>query len=339
MPTHTPLVSTGSSTNARNDNPYEVLLYYKFVHVPRPELVRNEQEFLCKRLSLLGRILISEEGINGTLSGKPEATRTYRAFMDKHPLFAHTEFKVDPAEEHAFGRLAVRVKRELVNLGTPEIIGPAQGGAPYIEPHELQALLRNKPDDVVLLDTRSKFEYDVGHFKDARPLEIDYFRELPDMLEDLSEYKDKHVVTYCTGGIRCEKLTPLMLRMGFKKVSQLHGGIIRYAHETGGENFDGQCYVFDRRLTVPVNTVNPTVVGKCSHCGEPSEHFINCANADCNDHVILCENCCEVLDGCCKEDCMHTPRQRVWNGTGQYWRGEGGKDFVQQPTPHAAPGV
>jgi UPF0176 protein len=319
--------------SAMTDKPYRVLLYYKFVPIVNPALVRDEQELTCRRLGLLGRILVAHEGINGTVSGTHDAVAQYQQYMQAHALFAGTEFKVDSADEHAFGRLNVRVKREVVNLGTAQPVDPNAGTAPYIEPEQMRDLLRSHPDDVVILDTRSRYEFEIGRFKNAITVEIDNFRQLPEHLQDLSHLKNKKIITYCTGGIRCEKVTALMLQQGFENVYQLHGGIIRYAHEMGGENFEGKCYVFDRRISVPVNNVNPTVIAHCHACGTATEQMVNCANVDCNKQVVLCAACADELEGCCSQACHQAPRRRVWNGKGQYWRGQNSKVFVGATTP------
>lgn len=299
---------------------FQVLLYYKFVAVPNPELAQAEQQYLCQRLGLRGRIYVAEEGINGTVSGTVQATAAYQCFMKKHPLFKGIEFKVDEAQGHAFHRLSVKVKKELVAFDSPISVDPAHQPAPYLEPEEFRALLRNPPQDLVILDTRSRYETEVGRFAGAISLPIENFRDLPQQMAELEHLKDKTIVTYCTGGIRCEKAAPLMQKLGFRKVYQLHGGIIRYGHEVGGEHFEGRCYVFDERITVPVNHVNPTVVGHCHHCGKPNERVINCANPDCNDQVILCHACAEELHGCCSEPCTHAPHVRPYDGTGYYAR-------------------
>jgi UPF0176 protein len=148
--------------------------------------------------------------------------------------------------------------------------------------------------------------------------EIDTFRELPDRLRELEHLKDKTLITYCTGGIRCEKLTPLMRQQGFEKIYQLHGGILRYAAETGGENFEGQCYVFDNRVAVDVNKVNPTVVAKCFVCGTQTERMVNCANPTCNTHVTICPSCGIALDGACSVECQNAPEKRPYNEKGYY---------------------
>lgn len=313
---------------------YEILLYYKFTHVADPEGLRDEHEEVCRSLDLKGRILVAHEGINGTVSGTVKATEAYRQYMWQHPLFQGIEFKTDRHIGHVFRKLNVRVKPELVHLGLPQTWHPAELKAPYIEPEEMQQLLNNPDEDVVILDARSRYEYEIGKFRGAVTLPIGHFRELPEHLDKLAPYKDKKIVTYCTGGIKCEKLTGWLIQQGFEKVYQLHGGIIRYAQEAHGQGFEGKCYVFDGRLAVDVNTVDPVVVGHCSHCGQPTERIINCANADCNAHLLLCNDCCEKLEGCCSEPCYHSPNRRVYDGTGVYLRGVNSKHVVGQESPY-----
>lgn len=302
---------------------YNVLLYYKFISIDEPETVREEHYKFCESLELRGRILIAPEGINGTVSGLKKSTDAYIDYMNNHPLFRDIEFKIDEHDQHAFHKLHVRVKPELVNFGDEY----TEFGAPYIEPDELLELLETNPENIILVDTRSDYEFNVGKFRNAITLNIHNFRDINDYLDIFEKYQDKKIVTYCTGGIRCEKLTPLLKRKGLKNIYQLHGGIIRYAKETGGKYFDGQCYVFDERVAVPVNTVNPVVIGKCHVCQAPTESFINCANADCNNHLLICTNCQEKLHGCCSEKCMNSPKCRSWNGKGMYFRGENSKSY------------
>jgi UPF0176 protein len=310
--------------------PYEVLLFYKFLRVPDPELLRQEQFYLCDRLDLKGRIFVADEGINGTLSGPREQTEAYRFFMSRHPLFKGIEFKVDPHTTHAFHKLHVRVKDEIVSLDLPQTWDPGQHTAPYVEPAEMVRLLREQPEDVVLLDTRSRYEFELGRFKGAVTLPIEQFRELPAHMEALEALKGKKIITYCTGGIRCEKVTGWLIDQGFQNVHQLHGGIIRYGHEAGGEGFEGKCYVFDSRVAVDVNRVDPSVVGVCKQCGTTTEHSINCANAECNDKVLLCMNCADTLSGCCSPGCVDSPQRRVYDGTGKYYRGINSKVYADK---------
>jgi UPF0176 protein len=329
------MMSSSSETSNRDNGtgePYQVLLFYKFVDVPNPELILKEQQYLCNRLGLLGRIIIANEGINGTLSGPKQKTECYIHFMEKHPLFAHMEFKIDLAPKHSFPRLSIRVRSEIVHFGCDMPLDPIHQGGKYIEPEEMRDLLRNENEDVIILDTRSRYEHEIGKFKGAITLDINTFRELPQSLESLAHLKSKKIVTYCTGGIRCEKVTAYMRKIGFENVYQLHGGIIRYAQEVGGENFEGLCYVFDERIAIPVNTVNPKIISRCIHCNMPAEKMINCANAACNEQIIVCPACAEKMEGCCSEKCKSSEQRRVFDGRGQYIRGENSKNYVAQPT-------
>ncbi|MBX3102723.1 MAG: rhodanese-related sulfurtransferase [Bacteroidetes bacterium] len=311
------------------ERPYQILLYYYFRPLQEPQAVVEAQERLCRELGLLGRILVASEGLNGTVAGPRAATRAYMEHMRDNPLFPGIEFKVDDWHEVPFLKLHVRLKNEIVNLSAPEELRPWEESGEYVEPEEMRRLLREQPEDVVILDARSNYETRLGRFKGALTLDIDNFRDLPDKLHELEHLKDKTIVTYCTGGIKCEKVTALMKKRGFEHVKQLHGGIVRYAHETGGEDFEGNCYVFDGRVSVPVNQVNPTVISPCSVCGAHTVEMVNCANADCNAHLLVCHDCQQQLEGCCSRDCMHSERRRVYDGKGIYYRGVNSKKFVK----------
>jgi UPF0176 protein len=309
---------------------YQILLYYRFCAIEDPEAVRDAQENLCEQLNLKGRILIAGEGINGTVSGLKADTEAYMACMQEDPLFRGIEFKIDPFDRHAFLKLHVRVKDEIVRFEV-EGIRPWDKTAPYIEPEAFRDVLKQAETDenILILDARSKYEHEVGKFRNALTLDIENFRDLPDQVETLKAYRDKTIYTYCTGGIKCEKVSAWLIDQGFEKVFQLHGGIINYAHRAGGEDFEGSCYVFDQRVVVPVNAVNPSTIGTCTVCGEAkTEKMINCANPDCNAHFLICEDCADRLEGCCSEDCHHSPKRRKYDGTGYYLRGVNSKDFV-----------
>jgi UPF0176 protein len=310
-----------------------VLLYYNFVPVPDPEQVRKEMEDFCQAHGLLGRILIAHEGLNGTVSGPRSATRAYMDWLGQHPVFFATEFKIDDVPGHTFLKLHVRVKPEIVHLGVEELdmTVPVDN---YVEPEAFRQILERNDPDVVILDARSNYETEVGRFRNALTLDIENFRDLPAALEALEPYKDKQIYTYCTGGIKCEKVSRLMLKAGFQHVYQLHGGIIRYGHEAQGAHFEGSCYVFDQRVVVPVNQVNPKVMGQCKVCEGDTERMINCANPDCNDHFLICDSCAERLQGCCSDTCHAHPRRRAWDGTGYYLRGVNSKLYVEAPEPN-----
>ena len=172
--------------------------------------------------------------------------------------------------------------------------------------------------DVVVVDMRSDYEYELGKFKNAITLGLENFRDLPEHLHKLESYKDKKILTYCTGGIKCEKASALLLENGFEEVYQLHGGVVKYARETGGVDFDGELYVFDGRIKIDVNSVNPTIISKCFVCNTPSPRMVNCANPECNIHTTICDKCGIEMDGGCSTECKEHPRKRPYNEKGYY---------------------
>lgn len=296
---------------------YNILLYYCYARIEDPEAFREQHHIYCVENNLRGRIIVAAEGLNGTVSGTVEDCQRYMADLKADPRFAHTEFKVDYSDEHAFAKLHVRVKPEIVHSSLQHI-DPNERTGTYVEPAEFREILKNKADDVVILDVRSNYEHSLGKFKDAVTLDIENFRDFPEKVAELESFKDKKVITYCTGGIKCEKASAFLLEKGFQNVYQLHGGIIKYGLEAGGEDFEGKCYVFDNRISVEVNKVNPKVVSTCHVCGTPSDRMVNCANSECNLHVPICEKCGWEMDGACSPECKTHPEKRPYDGTGYY---------------------
>lgn len=290
---------------------YRVLLFYKYVQIDNPEeFVEKHQEF-CDEHQLRGRILVAEEGINGTLSGTVEQTEAYMDMMHNDDRFSDLFFKIDEAEEHAFKKMHVRHRPELVTLRLEDNHNPNQVGGKHLKPAEWREAMQD--EDVIILDTRNDYEYELGHFRGAINPDIKNFRDLPEWVqENLGDKKDKKILTYCTGGIRCEKFTGWMINQGFQDVNQLDGGIVTYGkdEETKGELWDGKCYVFDERISVPINQKEHVVVGKDHFTGEPCERYVNCGNPDCNKQIITSEeNEHKYLRGCCHE-CRVSPRNR-----------------------------
>ena len=297
---------------------YNTLLYYCYSTIADGGQFAADHLKFCKSLGLTGRIIVAEEGLNGTVSGTEVACKTYMQALHADPRFAAIDFKVDEVDAPSFVKMHVRYKSEIVHSGLrdPNIINPQQKTGKHLEPKEFLAM--KGAEDVVILDVRSNYEHNLGKFKNAITLDIDNFRDFPAMINNLAQYKDKKVVTYCTGGIKCEKASALLLHEGFTDVYQLHGGIIKYGKEAGGEDFDGKCYVFDNRLSVDVNSVNPVVISTCFNCGKTTPKMINCANPECNEHFTQCDGCGEKMDGCCSETCKAHPRKREYDGTGYY---------------------
>lgn len=291
--------------------PYRVLLYYKYITINEPEEFAKEHLAFCKEIGLKGRILVASEGINGTISGTFDQTNQYIEKMKQDSRFADMVFKIDEADEHAFKKMFVRYRKELVTLRLDEDINPNELTGTYLEPKEFYERL--KDEDTVVLDARNDYEYDLGHFRGAIRPDIKSFRDLPQWVRDHKGIlEDKKVITYCTGGIRCEKFSGWLLKEGFKDVGQLHGGIATYGKdpEVQGELWDGQLYVFDERIAVPVNQKEHVIVGKDYFTGEPCERYINCANPECNRQIICTEENESKYKGSCSDECRNHPRNR-----------------------------
>ncbi len=291
---------------------YRVLLYYKYVKIDNPEQFRTEHLALCNDIGLKGRILVSEEGINGTVSGTVEQTDAYMEAVKSEERFSDMFFKMDPADGHAFKKMHVRYRPEIVSLRLGEDdLDPNEITGQYLEPTEFRQALED--ENTIVLDARNDYEYDLGHFRGAVRPEIRSFRELPEWIRDNKEkFMDKRIVTYCTGGVRCEKLSGWLLKEGFEDVAQLHGGIHNYGThpETQGELWDGKMYVFDSRISVDINRKEHTVIAKDWFDGTPCERYVNCGNPFCNRQFITSEeNEHKYLRGC-SHDCRVSPENR-----------------------------
>lgn len=292
---------------------YHVLLYYQFVRIDDPEAFADNHRALCESLGLRGRILVAPEGLNGTVSGTVAACDAYRSAVSSDPRFAEMVFKVDEVEGHAFHKMFVRVKKELVTFRADLPSNPNEITGKRLTPKQWQEFLQR--DDVIVLDGRTDYEYDIGHFRGAIRPDVESFREFPEWIRTyLKDAKDKPILTYCTGGIRCEKLTSFMIRDGFQEVYQLDGGIVTYGKDpqTQGALWDGLCYVFDERVTVEINhTDDRRIVGRCHHCGEPTERYVNCRNYRCHLQHLACADCEKQFNSACSIACMDAP-ERPW---------------------------
>jgi len=285
---------------------HTIALYYKYTQIEDPEDLREQQYKLCQELDIRGRILVSGEGINGTIEGTTEAVQEYITQTSGYKGLEDIEWKLSEGDGTSFPRLRVVVRDEVVTFGTHVTI---ENKADYIEPEEL-AKLYEGGEEVIVIDARNEYESRIGKFKNALAPNIDNFRDFPAYVESISHLKDKPIVTYCTGGIRCEKASAYLKEVGFNNVRQLHGGIHNYSEVTGGKYFDGEMYVFDKRVHVPVNSVNPTVISTCYHCAKEVARYVNCCNARCNLQMICCEECELQYDGGCSKECQSKSRYK-----------------------------
>ncbi len=291
---------------------YRILLFYKYQSIENPESFANEHLSFCKSIGLKGRVLVGSEGINGTVSGTIQQTQEYMDYVHSLPGFEDLWFKIDEADDYAHKKMFVRPREEIVALNLEDDINPHSTTGEYLSPKEFHEALMD--EDTIVLDTRNDYEYDLGHFKGAVRPDIRNFRELPEwVINNKEKFMEKRVVVYCTGGIRCEKFSGWMVREGIgKNVGQLHGGIDTYGKdpEVRGDLWEGKMYVFDERIAVPINHVEPTVIGKDYFDEQPCERYVNCANPECNEQTLCSEeNEAKYLRGCSAE-CRKHPRNR-----------------------------
>lgn len=268
--------------------PYPVLLFYKYVRIDDPVQFAADHREWCRSLGLKGRILIAGEGINGTVSGNTDSILQYLEGVHADPRFADMEFKVSEGHPNVFPKMVCKPRKEIVTLGLEEDVDPVQNTAPHLTPEEWKQTLESNDPNLVIIDVRNRYESDVGIFEGAICPPIEYFRDLPKVLPEYENYKDKKVLLYCTGGIRCEKASALFLREGFKEVYQLEGGIARYAEKVGTDHWKGELFVFDKRMTVPLSDeATKNTPGICAHSGVPSNHISNCLNLACHDLFVV----------------------------------------------------
>jgi UPF0176 protein len=285
---------------------YQILLYYLYRQIENSQAYVEEHRSLCQSLGLRGRILIGDEGINGTVSGLREATERYQESLRTDPRTAGISFKIDAAVGHVFPKLIVKWRPEIVTLGLgPEDVDPTVRTGKRLSPSEWLEAMRE--ENVVVIDGRNRYESELGRFKGAICPDIDNFREFPAWLrEHAEELRGRKILTYCTGGIRCEKLSGYLLEEGFEDVSQLEGGIVTYGKDpaTLGRDFEGLCYVFDQRIGVEVNfTETRTIVSRCEKCEEPCARYRNCSCKSCNRKYFLCASCEETKGRACSSGC------------------------------------
>lgn len=289
----------------------KIILYYGFAPVADPNAMRLWQNTLCESLNLRGRILISKHGINGTLGGDMDDLKKYVKQTREYPGFKDIDFKWADGTGDDFPRLSVKVRNELVTFGVPDEIKVNEegvvGGGKHLSPKQVHELVENRGDDVVFFDGRNAYEAKIGRFKNAV---IPNVRTTKDFLTEIESgkfdsLKDKPIVTYCTGGIRCEILSTVMKNRGFKEVYQIAGGIVRYGETFGDQGlWEGSLYTFDGRMKVDFSDTTK-IIGECDICGSPTNSFQNCAESSCHFLYLLCSNCSERVS---EIECSHQAR-------------------------------
>ena len=281
----------------------KILLYYKFTPLSDPEAVKLWQKTLCENLNLRGRILMSRHGLNGTVGGDIDDLKAYIRATKQYPGFRDTVFKWSDGAREDFPRMSVKSRRELVGFKNADDEFEVDengviGGGKHLKPQEVNELVEAYGDDVVFFDGRNAHEAKIGKFKDAIVPDTRTSRDFIAELESdkYDDIKGKKVITYCTGGVRCEVISAMMKKRGFKEVYQIDGGIVKYGEAYGDDGlWEGALRVFDGRMTVKFSERAKTI-GECLHCGAKTSNFENCANVTCNELVLICETCKENPD-------------------------------------------
>ena len=294
----------------------KIILYYGFAPISDPEAVKLWQKTLCESLGLKGRIIISKHGINGTLGGDMAALKKYVRQTKDYAGFRKIDFKWSDGTGNDFPRLRVRVRPELVSFGAPDElvvdVNGVVGGGKHLKPKEVDALVAERGDDVFFFDGRNAWEAKIGKFKNAIVPDVDTSHDFIADLESgkYDHIKDKPIVTYCTGGIRCEVLSAVMIKRGFKEVYQIQGGIVRYGESQGDNSlWEGSLYVFDDRMNINF-TDEAKTIGECETCGGPTSKFRNCSSLSCKDLILLCDECASHEENlACQPD--HTRGKRI----------------------------
>lgn len=282
--------------------------FYEFVKLDNLLKLKKELQSYIKKNNLKGKILLAKEGINGMLSGEEKDIREFEKYINSFDQFKKVWFKENPVSKHTYKRSLVKIRKEIITFKIPVDMKKT---ANHMSPEELKQMYDNN-EDFVIIDTRNYYEYDVGHFKNAIKLETKEFTEFPQELERIRpQIEGKKIVTYCTGGVRCEKATAYMKEQGFEDVHQLNGGIVNYGDTIGGAYWEGKCFVFDERGAVDID---PRVQAKnqeysqCSVCYVPNEDKHTCLN--CSKEFVMCPNCTPLMDNCCSKFCRNKLRER-----------------------------
>lgn len=295
---------------------FQVLLFYKYVHISDPAVLKDTYKALCEKYNLKGRTILAEEGINSTLEGTLEDTENFVAEFLKDTRFSDMQIKRSTSRGDSLKKLMIKVRQEIVGTRFPQEVDPTKKTGKYLKPEELHEMYE-KDEDFVIVDMRNSYEFSSGHFKNSIDPGMDASRELPEKIKNLRIHQDKKVVTVCTGGVRCEKMSAYLLHEGFKDVYQLDGGMHSYMEKYPGKNFLGTLFTFDDRLVMDFGG-DREVIGTCKRCSKKNEQYQNCANAECNMLFLICNECMSSEGpGFCSEKCeKSTARvvQRVRTG-------------------------
>ena len=292
---------------------YKVISFYKYVEVENPEEMAKEHLNWCIEKGILGKVYLAKEGISGSVFGNDEKISKYKNHLKSFKIFEDVWLKEIPTDQIAFKKMHVRVKDEIVNSGLHYT--KLENTAPKLTPEQLLKFYEDGKD-FVIVDARNWYESKIGKFKNAVTPQIRHFREWPKVVETLKEYKDKTVVTYCTGGIRCEKASAYMRENGFKDVYQINGGILNYILQFPDTYWEGGMFVFDERKVIEPNSKEELkYTANCHFCNKSTSYYINCHNLDCDKIIVCCYDCKIENEYCCSDECrLSLNKRKVFYG-------------------------
>lgn len=286
---------------------FQVLLFYKYTPIENPEALMKYYRVLCEKHNLKGRTIIAAEGINSTLEGTVEATENFLKEFLIDTRFSGMQIKRSAGNGASFPKLSIKVRNEIVGTHFPKEVDPTKETGKYLSPDELRTWYEEDKDFVVV-DMRNSYEFESGHFKKSIDPGMTASRELPQKINLIKEQvgTGKPILTVCTGGVRCEKMSAYLLHEGFKDVYQLDGGMHSYMEKYPGKDFLGTLFTFDDRLVMDFGG-DREIIGTCKHCKAKTERYENCSNAMCNMLFLVCDNCAEKDGpGFCGEVCKTT---------------------------------
>ena len=294
--------------------PRTTVSFYQYFTIQNPVVFRDELYKALNALQVFGRIYVAKEGINAQVSVPAHLFENFKAYLYTIPGL--DELRLNRAVNDngkSFWVLRIKTREKIVADGIDDPSFSMENKGKYVNAAQMNALMEN--DDTIVIDMRNHYEFEVGHFENAIEIPSDTFREqLPMAAEMMKDNKDKNIIMYCTGGIRCEKASAYMLHKGFKNVFHLEGGIINYANqikEVGIESqFKGKNFVFDDRLG---EKITEDIIAKCHQCGVPCDTHTNCKNDGCHLLFIQCPTCAETYAGCCTQACtdiVHLPIEK-----------------------------
>ena len=292
--------------------PRTTISFYKYFSIGDPQQFRDDLYKELFKLHVFGRIYVAHEGINAQISVPTIHLEAFKTYLYSIPPLDGVRLNTAVDDGKSFWVLKVKVREKIVADGITDPGFDMNKKGKYVTAAQMNELM--KDPDTIVIDMRNHYEYEVGHFENALEIPSDTFRQqLPMAVDMMKEKKDKNIIMYCTGGIRCEKASAFMLHNGFNNVFHLEGGIINYAREIRSEGleskFIGKNFVFDERLG---ERITDDIISHCHQCGKPADIHVNCANSGCHLLFIQCDECKEKFEGCCSKECrdiIHLPEE------------------------------